>query len=838
MENYTVIGKIGGGAEGIVFRVRHEPTKKEFAMKVIRCPDHSRVNSALKEIKVLLHLRHRHVVSYVDFFLLFHNDTIRHEFVADYKNEAQLSESTRSLGFCSTGCLGSNGSPVVRNEVLSDVFCFHPSEVCVCLVMALCTSGDMQDTIEDARRRLMEVGSHPIPEAQILSWMEQCASALAFIHEQGFLHRDLKPTNVFFDDDKEIKIGDFGLAATVGLGRQSIVGTPFYLAPERMLHQVYDEKVDVWGLGVVMLELVTLQDQPINSRVLENPLVVESVVEQVTSMGFSSKLGGLLRDMLQRFPEGRPSPAAILCRLASMKATASPHCSISIPIPSAGMSCPKFSTTSCEFYEVESATLACSHCGTALLEGCDCARDKHHSRQGHERFSLIFSRNNQKTRAHALNDVEVNTLPPENCKTNCSKIYAFSRPNLPVFNSIGGSICGTSTEDSSNILIRSMKSTIIRVPQDYPTIATALHSAQSMPHVRKIVVAGNTIHSTPLTLDDKLPDNLKLIGENPSPVVEVNAATFAVHCTSGRGTLENFIIRHAGGRISPTDSHTDEQDPKKTLRPMAISIAGGEWKITRCRISCSAGSGISVAAGVEAIVSHCIILEVKLAGIVVLEGGQGLFEKNKFTNCGFAAFLLKKNSSARLFGNHLTDGAETGIFCQDASGLVEDNFIANNGGCGVVAKGSDAKIILRGNRVVANGQAGFFCCDGASPIITDNEIRQNKRAGVLVKTRASPRIAKNVISCGREAGIYVFEGGAGFIEENEVRDNSNAGVLVTTGGRPHVVRNTIRGSLYEGVWVCKNGGGTFFENDLRCNEKGPKDIEKGCSVVWIGNRES
>ncbi|RNC50417.1 protein kinase, partial [Trypanosoma cruzi] len=219
MENYTVIGKIGGGAEGIVFRVRHEPTKKEFAMKVIRCPDHSRVNSALKEIKVLLHLRHRHVVSYVDFFLLFHNDTIRHEFVADYKNEAQLSESTRSLGFCSTGCLGSNGSPVVRNEVLSDVFCFHPSEVCVCLVMALCTSGDMQDTIEDARRRLMDVGSHPIPEAQILSWMEQCASALAFIHEQGFLHRDLKPTNVFFDDDKEIKIGDFGLAATVGLGR-------------------------------------------------------------------------------------------------------------------------------------------------------------------------------------------------------------------------------------------------------------------------------------------------------------------------------------------------------------------------------------------------------------------------------------------------------------------------------------------------------------------------------------------------------------------------------------------------------------------------------------------
>ncbi|RNF13196.1 putative protein kinase [Trypanosoma conorhini] len=837
MENYTVIGKIGGGAEGVVFHVRHEITKKALAMKVIRCADHTKVNSALKEIKVLLQLRHQHVVSYVDFFLLFHNDAIRHEFAVGNTDEGQLSKPTENLRLCSTeGSSSGTGSSTGGNDVFPNVFCFSPSEVCVCLVMELCTSGDMQGTIREAQQCFMEVGSHPITEAQILLWMEQCASALAFIHEQGFLHRDLKPTNIFFDKYKDIKIGDFGLAATVGLGRQTIVGTPMYLAPERMLHQVYDEKVDVWGLGAVMLELVTLQDQPVNSRVLENPLFVESVVQQVTSMGFTATLGSLLRDMLQRFPEGRPSPAAILCRLAGMTTMTSPHRNISVPRPSAGVSHLKSPMMVCGLCEVEIATSACSTCGAVLCEECDRARHKHHSRHSHERSSLLLSRHT--TRAHPLNDVEPNTLPPVKHNMNGKMSQSFSKLRWPVFNSTGGSFCGASTEPSSHVLRQGMSSTTIRVPQDYATIKAALRVVQSMPQIRKIVVAGNTIHNTPLTLCDRLPDNLKILGEDPSPVIEVEDNAFAIQCTSGRGTLENFIIRHAGKKVLLTDSYPGQTSLKKSSRPVAISIAGGDWKITQCRISCPAGTGISVATGVEAVVSHCTILEVKVAGIIVMEGAQGLFEMNTLTNCGFAAFLLKKNSSARLYRNHVMDGAETGIFCQDASGLAEDNFIANNGGCGVVTKGYDSNIIFRVNRVVANEQAGFFCCDGASPIITANEIRQNKRAGVLVKTRAAPRIAKNIIRSGREAGIYVFEGGEGFIEENELRDNSNAGILVTTGGCPHVVKNTICGSLYEGVWVCKGGGGNFVENDLRGNEKGPKDIEKGCSVVWIGNRES
>ncbi|ORC90865.1 putative protein kinase [Trypanosoma theileri] len=854
MENYTLCGKIGDGAEGVVFNVRHNPTNKGFAMKVVRCADHSKVNKALEEIKVLLQLRHQHVVSYVDFFLIFPNDEVKQEFTMASKNDTKLSYTGPNCRMYSTNSLPTGTKPENDTMNSSNVFCMNPSEVCVCLVMELCTYGDMQSMIRDAKQRFMENGRHPITEAQILSWMEQCASALSFIHEQGFLHRDLKPTNIFFDNYKDVKIGDFGLATAVGMGRQSIVGTPLYLAPERMLHQLYDEKVDVWGLGVVMLELVTLCDQPINSRVLENPLVVEKVVEQVISMGFSSKLGGLLRDMLQRFPEGRPSPAAILYRLAGMTTTTpttttttiSPNqcCGISIPSISLGMSCPKLPNILCELCEVESAVSACTNCSAVLCEACDRARHKHHTRQGHERNSLSLLRCSQSTKPHVLTDLDSNSLPPLKRKpNNCSASNTFSRFVFPVFSSAGGgggnSICGTSiTDQSSSILLRSMNTVAIRVPQDCPTITAALTTVQHMPHIRKIVVSGNTIHKNPLILGDHLPDNIKLIGENPSPVIEVDDVSSAITCTSGRGTIENFIIRHAGRKSSAAESQNSEKVQKKSTRPIAVSINGGEWKITKCRISCCIGSGISVAADVEAVISHCLILQVKTAGIVVLEGGRGLFEKNSFTNCDFAAFLLKKKSSARVRGNHITEGAETGIFCQDASGLVEDNFIANNGGCGVVTKGTDANIIFRGNRIVGNGQAGFFCCDGSSPIISDNDIRQNNRAGILIKTRASPKVTKNTISCGKEAGIYVFENGAGLIECNELTENSNAGILVTTNGNPHVVRNSIRGNLYEGVWICKNGGGIFCENDLRDNKKGPKDIEDDSSIVWIGNRES
>ncbi|KAI5689793.1 Protein kinase domain [Leishmania braziliensis] len=981
MEEYTIKRKIGDGTQGVVYEVEHRTSKTSYAMKVICCTDQEQVNMALKEIKVLLQLRHPSIVSYVDFFLVFNSVKLRSEFAAQseaagasgvysggLQREARVQHEQDSLFLCSfsssevnhdtatdgrgkqrAAAAPSNAASeqwpdgaagVVPTSLLSKhrrqtgAHWLGEEEIAVCLVMELCSNGDMQDLVREARQKFMKTGKHSITETQALSWLEQAAAALQFIHDKGFLHRDMKPTNIFFDEYKNIKIGDFGLAATVGLGRNSAVGTPYYLAPERMLQQRYDSKVDIWGLGVVLLELLTLREQPINSMVLENPKAADAVIPQITKMGYSTKLATLLRDMLQRQPQGRPTSSSILHRLASITTT-SPHLGMSATL-FAGMSCPKITETLCGVCEVEVACVMCLSCKAAFCAGCDCARHKHHSRQSHDRAnlsSIVNSMNgasfsplsetpmqpHQQTLSFSRGLSPATTLDQTRTSmqnatffpsVNTSHSHTLPRDremNSKAFTRFQLALPGCSVSMSDASVTQGLQArrdgsghrcvvaeTVLRVPDDVPNLAQALQVVEKMPHIRKILVAGNTTHTSPLVLTSRLPDSIKLVGESPPPMLEVADSPFALHCQSGKGTIENFILRHIGRfRSKPhelctnhhqTDTKAISSAPeRKPSRPTAVSITGGEWRLHKCRISCVEGSGVTVGGSkhtsfstttgqnahttgklpqssnltlrssltnggeedaedvdtiaMEPIITKCSFIDVTAAGIVLMEKSRGLYEGNTFSGCGFAAFLLKKEATPRIRANHITDGAEAGIFCQDASGVMEYNVIAQNAGCGIVVKGASAVPVIRKNRVLSNVQAGVFCCEKAAPFVSDNEIRQNGKAGVLVKTSAAPKITRNIIEDGKEAGIYVFEKGAGIIEENRIRGNQNAGLLVTTGGNPHVIHNTLTKNTYEGVWVCKHGGGTFCDNDLRGNAKGAKDIEAHSHVTWVGNVE-
>lgn len=995
MEDYRIQHKLGDGAQGVVFKVEQIHTNEHYAMKIICCADQGQVNLALQEIKVLLQLRHSNIVSYVDFFLVFNSAKLRHEFerVAERNGTAEslkgLHSSLGSMRGSQTGSLrvfdvlspgttpdpspekprrpvAGTGGGVPAVNLLSEGVRTHwlkEEEIAVCLVMELCSSGDMSDTIKETKSRMMETGKHPISEAQVLAWMEQSAAALQYIHDKGFLHRDLKPTNIFFDAHRNVRLGDFGLAATVGhAGRKSCVGTPYYLAPERMLQQRYDGKVDIWGLGVIVLELLTLREQPINSMVLENPAVVDTVTAQVTKMGFSKKLAALIRDMIQRRPEDRPEAAVILRRLQGMTAV-SPHPGMSASL-FVGMSCPRLGDLLCDVCEVEPAATSCGTCAALFCLGCDQARHKHQSRQSHDRSGIngSLSQHQQtlstsRTSPANLSDQSRSFgMRPSNSPTVMShgagaasrlpshersgqfpaspahsRAYArlHNALSLPPGNSMSMSDFSLSQsvlspsqqqQQQQRMLMASAPSSplaftsknnggtghmgalpaaadaVLRVPGDFPTLAAALQAVTAMRHIRKILVAGGTVHNAPLTLTKALPENLKIVGEAPAPVLEVVDSPFALLCASGKGVVENIVIRHVG-RAAPanrkplaeisadagykTSAATDDSKAaKKPPHPSAVLITGGSWAIRKCRISCVGGSGVTVGAEssgnarganggarslrrsremkpdrvprdgdddeddddgdravVDPVVSKCHFMDVTTAGIVVKEKARGLYEGNSFSGCGYAAFLLKRDSSARVRANRITDGAETGIFCQDAQGSIEYNLIAQNAGCGIVVKGAGTTAVFRKNRVLSNMQAGFFCCDRAAPFITDNEISHNNKAGVLIKTKAAPKVSRNIIEGGKEAGVYVFDHGSGIIEENKIRGNMNAGLLVTTAGNPHVIHNVLSKNAYEGIWVCKDGGGTYCDNDLRGNARGAMDVDAACKVTWVGNTE-
>ena len=79
------------------------------------------------------------------------------------------------------------------------------------------------------------------------------------MHKQGFVHRDLKPENICLENNLEVKIIDFGTARkfTAGKKLKQVIGTPFYMAPEIFVDKKYNEKADLWSLGIVMYILLT-----------------------------------------------------------------------------------------------------------------------------------------------------------------------------------------------------------------------------------------------------------------------------------------------------------------------------------------------------------------------------------------------------------------------------------------------------------------------------------------------------------------------------------------------------------------------------------------------------
>ncbi len=102
----------------------------------------------------------------------------------------------------------------------------------------------------------------PLPLAFVARVVREVAAALDHVHEQGLRHRDIKPANILLAADGSARMADFGIASLAGedlsddLAR---LGSPNYLAPERVLSVDSDHRVDVYALGAVLYEMLTRQ---------------------------------------------------------------------------------------------------------------------------------------------------------------------------------------------------------------------------------------------------------------------------------------------------------------------------------------------------------------------------------------------------------------------------------------------------------------------------------------------------------------------------------------------------------------------------------------------------
>lgn len=104
---------------------------------------------------------------------------------------------------------------------------------------------------------------YPIPLPQVIDIMEQVLAAVQTAHTNGIIHRDLKPQNILIDDNKNIKITDFGIAMAASQNSMtqtnSLLGSVHYLSPEQARGSIATPQSDIYSLGIILFELLTGQ---------------------------------------------------------------------------------------------------------------------------------------------------------------------------------------------------------------------------------------------------------------------------------------------------------------------------------------------------------------------------------------------------------------------------------------------------------------------------------------------------------------------------------------------------------------------------------------------------
>ena len=255
MEGFEILKKLGDGAYSVVYKVRRKADGNIYALKKVKLQNlnEKEKENALNEVRILASIKSTFVISY---------------------KEAFIEDSDSSL----------------------------------CLVMEYADNGDLYQKIV-----LFKKNKCLMDEIDIWRIFIQMTKGLKALHDLKILHRDLKSANVFLLSDGTAKLGDLNVSkvARRGLGYTQ-TGTPYYASPEVWKDQPYDNKSDIWSLGCVTYEMITLHP-PFRAQNMEGlyKKVIKGQYEKIHG-DYSSDLNELIKLLLKVNPSDRPNCSQIL----------------------------------------------------------------------------------------------------------------------------------------------------------------------------------------------------------------------------------------------------------------------------------------------------------------------------------------------------------------------------------------------------------------------------------------------------------------------------------------------------------------------------------------------
>uniref|UniRef100_A0A1B0GI43 Putative serine/threonine-protein kinase 10 isoform x3 n=1 Tax=Lutzomyia longipalpis TaxID=7200 RepID=A0A1B0GI43_LUTLO len=254
---WEMIGELGDGAFGKVYKAQHKETGRLAAAKMCTLEDEENISDHMVEIDILSEIKHQNIVELYEAFSL--DDKL-----------------WMLIEYCDGGALDS----------------------------------------------IMVELEKPLTEPQIAYVCKHMTAGLNFLHKNKIIHRDLKAGNVLLTMDGGVKVADFGVSAKNKHTLQkhdTFIGTPYWMAPELVLCETfrenpYDFKVDIWSLGITLIEFA--QMEPPNSEMSPMRVLLKIQKSDPPKLDQPSKWSKEFNDFLARAlvkdPQNRPTTDTLL----------------------------------------------------------------------------------------------------------------------------------------------------------------------------------------------------------------------------------------------------------------------------------------------------------------------------------------------------------------------------------------------------------------------------------------------------------------------------------------------------------------------------------------------